>query len=233
MLTIVIAEAVAILLLGILVAGLLRSHAEILRSLHGLGVDLDPDRLDPAVPAPRVGAVHGGAPEIVGVRPNGDPLKVTTAGRHTTLLAFLSTGCATCSRFWSAFNDGPPADLPAGTTRLVVVTKGLEAESPSRLQDLAPDGIVTVASTAAWQEYGVPVSPYFILVDNGSVIGEGAAASWPQVASLLNQSVRDGKAAHRRAIRSGTERHQDVDEQLAAAGITSGHPSLYPPAHTS
>ena len=33
----VIAEAVAIALLGLLVAGLLRSHAEILRALHELG----------------------------------------------------------------------------------------------------------------------------------------------------------------------------------------------------
>ena len=34
--------AVAVGLLSLLVVGLLRSHAEILRALHDLGVDLDP-----------------------------------------------------------------------------------------------------------------------------------------------------------------------------------------------
>ncbi|MEX1008507.1 MAG: hypothetical protein WD271_11755 [Acidimicrobiia bacterium] len=35
---------VVIALLGLLVAGLLRSHAEVLRALHDLGVDLDRQR---------------------------------------------------------------------------------------------------------------------------------------------------------------------------------------------
>ncbi len=42
MTALVVVEAVAIALLSLLVAGLLRSHAEILRSLHDFGVDLDP-----------------------------------------------------------------------------------------------------------------------------------------------------------------------------------------------
>jgi len=41
MTALVVVEALAIVMLGILVAGLLRSHAEILRSLHQLGVGLD------------------------------------------------------------------------------------------------------------------------------------------------------------------------------------------------
>ena len=44
-------------LLAVLVAGLLRSHAEILRALHGLGVDLDPHTPE----APERGRVHAGA----------------------------------------------------------------------------------------------------------------------------------------------------------------------------
>ena len=40
--------AVAVGLLSLLVAGLLRSHAEILRSLHELGVDLDPGTRAPS-----------------------------------------------------------------------------------------------------------------------------------------------------------------------------------------
>jgi len=63
MTTLVVAEAVAIGLLGLLVAGLLRSHAEILRRLHQLGAGDDDRRspadvrfgLQPGVPAPRDG----------------------------------------------------------------------------------------------------------------------------------------------------------------------------------
>jgi hypothetical protein len=40
-LAVVVAEGVAIALLGVLVAGLLRSHALILRSLHELGAGLE------------------------------------------------------------------------------------------------------------------------------------------------------------------------------------------------
>src|ERR1700761_1533483 len=44
MIGLVIAEAVAIALLALLVAGLLRSHAEILRSLHELGAGRQPEQ---------------------------------------------------------------------------------------------------------------------------------------------------------------------------------------------
>ncbi|MGH9063549.1 MAG: hypothetical protein ACRD0L_06195, partial [Acidimicrobiales bacterium] len=40
MVVLVVVEALAIGLLGVLVAGLLRSHAEILRALHRLGAGL-------------------------------------------------------------------------------------------------------------------------------------------------------------------------------------------------
>lgn len=39
----VVVEGVAVVLLGVLVAGPLRSHAEILRALHELGASIDPD----------------------------------------------------------------------------------------------------------------------------------------------------------------------------------------------
>ena len=46
MTAVVMIEAVVILLLAVLVVGLLRSHAEILRALHDLGVNLDDDSGD-------------------------------------------------------------------------------------------------------------------------------------------------------------------------------------------
>ena len=48
--------AVVVALLALLVAGLLRSHAEILRALHALGVDMDPAHADDAGVTTAVGA---------------------------------------------------------------------------------------------------------------------------------------------------------------------------------
>lgn len=69
MLAIVIGEGAAIVLLALLVAGLLRSHAEILRRLHQLGAGILPDatagdRRGVSAPARPQGAP---APDITGV----------------------------------------------------------------------------------------------------------------------------------------------------------------------
>jgi hypothetical protein len=84
------------------------------------------------------------------------------------------------------------------------------------------------------------VSPYFILVDGPSseVVAEGAAASWSQVANLLRQAAADAGLttegrpvpAGPRRSRAGEEREARADVDLLAAGITPGHPSLYPEA---
>ena len=51
-------------------------------------------------------------------------------------------------------------------------------ESPSRLRDLAPADVPVVMSSQAWEDYGVTMSPYFVLVGaDGEVRGEGAASS--------------------------------------------------------
>ncbi len=57
------------------------------------------------------------------------------------------------------------------------------------MRSLAPPAIPTVMSSEAWDDFGVPVAPYFILVDGptGSVVGEGAATSWPHVRELLQR----------------------------------------------
>ena len=48
------ALAVVLALLAVLIIGTLRSHAEILRSVHALGVNLDPD-VEPETSASRIG----------------------------------------------------------------------------------------------------------------------------------------------------------------------------------
>jgi hypothetical protein len=101
--------------LGVLVAGLLRSHADILRSLHELGAGVgDPapgadGQPVPAGPAPVVMGPTAGTPAlgdaatVAGVTPAGDARAVAVANSdRLTLLGFPSSGCATCAAFWEA-----------------------------------------------------------------------------------------------------------------------------------
>ena len=103
-------------------------------------------------------------------------MSIAVAGTdHLTLLAFLTSGCLTCSVFWDAFAD-PGLEVP-GDARLVIVTKGERAESPTSVYRLAPDSVPVVMSDDAWEAYDVPVAPFFVLIDGetSAVVGEGAA----------------------------------------------------------
>ncbi|MDY7101263.1 MAG: hypothetical protein S0880_08750 [Actinomycetota bacterium] len=249
MTVIVIALVVAVAALGVLVVGLLRSHAEILRALHDLGVSLDPDAPEhdhaddrsstgaasPAVhrvpdPTRRAGRAAG---DIRGRTPDGGAASVSVGGGRRTLLAFLSTGCSTCSAFWEAFRS-PDVDMPAGA-RLIIVTQGPEHESPGGVDALRP-AATTVMSSAAWTDYGVEGSPYFVLVDDGTVAGEGTATSWDRVMELLGRAIVDeGPRSSRRDLLRGRPRPEggdgldlrDTDEALLRAGITPGDPRLW------
>lgn len=253
MTALLVVQTVVIVLLGVLVVGLLRSHAEILRRLHALGAgegdghggdghgtaaDQHGFRVQPGLATPNEGFAD--AADISGVTPWDEALGVSVVGApHHTLVAFLSSGCQTCQTFWRAFADGVTADLPLGV-RLVVVTHGPDEESVSATRDLAgATELPVVMATAAWNDYGVPSSPYFVLVDGpaGRVVGEGSASTWAQVSDLIGQAVADapppsGAAlplAAGRAGTSGQDRADRVDAELLAAGIHPGHPSLYGP----
>ena len=80
-------------------------------------------------------------------------------------------------------------------------------------------------SSQAWSDYEIPGSPYFVLVD-GSVLGEGVAATWHALASLVGDALEDQREAVGRD--GGEQRTARIDDTLAAAGIGPGHPSLYP-----
>jgi len=256
----VVALGFVVALLGVLVVGLLRSHAEILRALHDLGVNLEdgvpgagrtsnvarsshaPMRTAPGVPRPRSDGPLGTATDIAGVLPRGGAGRVAVVDvEHPTLLAFLSTGCGTCGTFWEALRSPERRALPDPATRVVVVTNGPDAESPSAVADVAPPDLITLMSNDAWDDYGVPVSPYFILVDGatGQVVGEGAGTSWDQVVDLLVKATADRDVvqarppAGRRPRMNGRDRADRVDRELRAAGIEPGDPSLFPAAHPS
>ncbi|HSK06443.1 MAG TPA: hypothetical protein VK990_02900 [Acidimicrobiia bacterium] len=229
MTAVLIIEGIAIILLAVLVVGLLRSNADVLRALHELGAG-EPGsgsggrlrRHQHQAPAR-----EGAPPDVAGSSLSGSVVHLGLSGApHSTLLAFLSTGCSACIGLWDGLRTGV-GRIGAEDTRLVVVTKGPEAESESRLRELAPEGVTLVQSTDAWTDYQVPVSPYFVLVDgpSGAVIGEGSATSWGQVSSLMSQAVADANSIRRDRLDNGEFR---ADAELRKAGIRPGDPSLYP-----
>ena len=239
---------VVLALLALLVAGLLRSHAEILRALHELGANLDPARSDDAPPSPAGGRTVRSAEvaarpprravDVSGITPGQDTIAIAVSGaRHLTLLAFLTSGCTTCHGFWDSWRDGGPVEVP-GDARLVIVTKDPDTESIASIKKLAPRTVPVVMSSDAWEAYDVPVAPYFVYVDgpSGQVLGEGAASTWEQVVSLLSQALDDAglesggssRRHRRRRSRGDAPREARADRDLLAAGIHPGHPSLFP-----
>ena len=200
----VLFEAVVILLLSVLVVGLLRSHAEILRALHDLGVNMEDGAPEPSrrtfraghrgdaararsaesgvVPAgapaaERIGAADlalptdgplGDAHDILGTTPLGDGVAISLRGStDRVLLAFLTSGCQSCLGFWHAFEDAENRRVAGPRSRLVVLTKGSDQESPAAVAALVGVDFETVMSTEAFDDYSVPIAPYFVLVDSG------------------------------------------------------------------
>ena len=248
----VVIQTVVVVLLAILVVGLLRSHAEILRALHDLGVNLEEGtgptsgprtfsaRTEPTdvVPTAAPGLAQptaaplGVSYDLRGTTPIGDAAQVgVTAATEPTLLAFLSSGCGSCLGFWEAFRSGVSIS-PGFDVRVVAVTKGPDNESPNKVAELAGSRLVAIMSSEAYEDYQVPIAPYFVLIRDGVIIGEGASASFEQLSGLLERAIADGVAADvrtpsRRELLSGRARGRKVDDELSSAGIGPGHASLY------
>jgi hypothetical protein len=248
MLAVVVAEGVAVALLAVLVLGLLRSHALILRALHELGAGLELEEAasasGPPGPVPvqlQEGVVPASRPatpraaEITGTALDDAPVQVPVAGEgRRTLLAFLSSGCGVCQPLWEELASGD-TDVPGGA-RLAVVTRGPEQESATGLRRLAGSRLEVVRSSAAWSDYGVPGSPYFVYVEDGVITGEGSSTTWAQVRDLMGQAVDDAAEARRDvpAARAADARDDlgRIDRELLGAGIHPGHPSMYEPPET-
>lgn len=270
MTVLVVILAVVVLLLAVLVVGLLRSHAEILRALHDLGINLEDgapaggtrtfsaetrgQRARAAAgtgvaprgssPEQRVGANGLALPEdgplvdahdLMGVTPGGDASAIGVVGTPgLTLLSFLTTGCASCMDFWEAFREPANRQVAGKGSQLVVLTKGQDAESPAAVRELADPALTTLMSSEAFDDYSVPLAPYFVLIDGsqGRVVGEGAASSFDQLGSLIQKAMADSgygneKSRSRREMLRGLRRDLTADEALSSAGIGPGHPSLH------
>ncbi len=236
MIALAIVLSIVVVLLAVLVAGLLRSHADILKALHDLGVGVgDPNdasgldqhaapvsftagtpklpvTMGPPLPAERTSTA---APAIAGVTPSGDALALAVAGGdRLTLLAFLSSGCTTCAGFWRDLRQPERLGFP-DRMRLVVVTKGPEMEIPTEVAAQATDRMTVVMSTEAWGDYEVPGSPFFVLVDgeSGRRIGEGVANQVHQIVDLVRRAQAD-----MRPISLGT-REEGSSGRAYAAGL--------------
>ena len=260
---------VVVALLSVLVVGLLRSHAEILRALHDLGVNLEDGAptggartfsaetragraraagtgVAPRGSAPedRIGANGLALPEdgpladahdLMGVTPSGDASAIGVVGTPgLTLLSFLTTGCASCMDFWEAFREPANRQIAGKGSQLVVLTKGQDAESPAAVRELADPALTTLMSSEAFDDYSVPLAPYFVLIDGsqGRVVGEGAAASFDQLGSLIKKAMADSgvgteRSRSRREMLRGLRQQVTADEALSSAGIGPGHPSLH------
>jgi hypothetical protein len=209
-------ETILLIVIGVLVVGLLRSHAELLSRVDGERAD---SRAEPPLPAVREGVE---APSLVGVTLDGRRVdRSFEAGERSALLAFLSSGCDSCRSFWGAFRERPT--VPGGA-ELIIVTKDPDMESPSKLEGLTTEGIELVLSSQAWADYDIPSYPFFVHVDgrSGQINGQGTASEWDQVASLLTDSLWDANGGKR-------QREAREDDDLEVAGIHPGHPSLYSP----
>jgi hypothetical protein len=229
--------AVILCLMGALLIGLLRSHAATLRSLAELE-----ERLPRPPNLPHRDSDAPTAYDISGQTPLGDALSYPVASMGSSwLLAFLSSGCGTCEAFWASLATRATAGLP-GNIDILVVTKDRATESPSRVLDLSPADIPVVMSSAAWEQYAVAGSPYFVFVDSsGRIAGEGTARTWAQVKSLFRDFLFDIDLSSRFdfsrlasvdrspiAILPRDDIARD-DAALDAAGLRRGDPSLVAP----
>lgn len=231
--SIVIALAVVVGLLGILVVGLLRSHADILRRLESIGAGLEGGAHDHDVSSQITLTRKSGAlvadRRISGITPDGESVALSlSAGEDPTLLAFLSTTCSSCTPFWDGL-ESSAMRFDGHRHRVVVVTLGESEESPTRAQSLARPGVDVVMSSSAWSEFEVPGAPYFILLEPGTsrIIGEGSAMTYESLTEFLTDATNDQEWDLRVGGGVASEESR-IDSDLKEAGILPGDPRLYP-----
>jgi hypothetical protein len=196
-------------LLTLLVIGLLRSYGELVRILHDAGIKVNRDETPQQtlpVSSSTLAAPGTSAPGIAGDTLGGGARVVATSGSEDHLLvAFLSSGCGSCVPFWRELraNQGQLPDLDA---EVVVVTKGVEREEPSKLKELAGGEVQVIMSDESWSAFDVPLTPHFALIDRsrGVIIGEGSSADPNALADLMRRAAADARSVTRREFLTGS-----------------------------
>ena len=258
MVALVLVLTFVVLLLGVLVAGLLRSHADILKALHDLGAGVgDPSapglddhghataRTTQRVPCPchsewdhrcRANVMPSRRPPSPASRPA--VMRWPCRSRVMTSSPWLRSSPRAARR---APDSGGPAeaarDRPPRRHPPAGGDQGPEFEIPDEVRAKAPERLAVIMSTEAWGDYEVPGSPFFVLVDGATArrIGEGVAHHFSQVAELVRRARVDVRpfalGSQSRVFADGLDgpaRESANDEELLAAGIHPGHRSLYP-----
>ncbi len=183
MTALVVVVVVAVGLLGVLTASLLRGQVRLVRRVEDLAAAVIP--AGPAAP-PRRSMVGSPAAALDGVDPAGTPVEVTWGAGRRDVVAFMTGSCSTCRPFWNGIAEGRRAPAGAG---LVVVTPDPTTESRRGIAALTPAGLPVVMSSAAWTAYGVRGAPWFAVVVDGVVRAEGQAATWDDLGDLAARSL--------------------------------------------
>jgi hypothetical protein len=189
---------VVVILLCVVVVALVRAQASTARRLAIVErrllraqrrVEPEEATMDPqSTPEPVDEAAGGDTVDVRGVTVDGEPALVELERPdRPTLVAFLSTTCGICLGLWEQLRD---RDLSG--VRTVVVTKDPAVEDVQRAAGLARSGsLPVVMSSEAWDDYEVPGSPYFLLVDGtpATVVAEGEASTWDAVQRIAERSM--------------------------------------------
>src|SRR5919197_4190860 len=192
MTALVTVETLLLVMVLLLVAGLLRSHAEILRALNSSGSAYGSD-----LPTEEGAGRVREAVEFEGVTLAGEEVLVSTISNNSRLLlAFLTSGCSSCRGIWRGLLHH--ADRLPPETGVLVVTKDRDEESISRLRKLGAADVPLVMSSPAWEAYRVPGSPYFVYLDGEAVRGEGSADSWQRALSFVEDESADAELERER-----------------------------------
>lgn len=228
---VVIALGVVVFFLGMLVVGLLRANADILRRLESVGAGLEGSSASShdhgAITLTRKPETAVSHRTIAGVTPDGEPLVASLAsGTDPTLVAFLSTTCSTCTPFWEGL-ESSVMHFGGHRHRVVIVTLGESEESPTRAQSMRRGSVDVIMSSDGWSSFEVPGAPYFALIEatTGQVVGEGSAMTFESLTEFLTDATNDQKWDLQNSAESEESR---IDADLREAGILPGDPRLYP-----
>jgi hypothetical protein len=162
--------------------------------------------------------------------PNGEPVVASPlTGREPVLLAFLSTSCSSCTGFWENL-AGSTMRMGDREHRIIIVTLGVEEESPTRAGSLARGDAQVIMSSEAWDDYQVPGAPYFVLVDPSSgIIGEGSVTTYDSLAGFLTDTANDREwdSRNRYGDRTDRDREDRINDELTRAGFLPDDPRFY------
>lgn len=129
------------------------------------------------LPSPKVPSTDVPSPDA----PSPDAT-VADTGTVDTLLAFLTTSCASCKPFWEMM--ATPGLAGALGARLVIVTPSRSMEDERRARELLPDGAYLHMGSETWFEYGIGSSASFVLVRSS----QDGPEPWQQAGQVLGST---------------------------------------------